>query len=189
MINAIVGQSGGPTAAINASLSGVIRACRESGKIDTLFGSFYGIQGIFDEHFCSLFDVVPDENAHRSLELTPASALGSCRKKLPKPDDEGAETYTKLFEIFDEEQYVVMDSLPITLIEPFEYTFKDNEEKHKWFDGVKKINEKMTPDELLEYYRSSYKIPQELDKQTARRLAGMRYEIRKSGFSIKKTSS
>ena len=104
MINAIVGQSGGPTAAINASLSGVIRACRESGKIDTLFGSFYGIQGIFDEHFCSLFDVVPDKNAHRSLELTPASALGSCRKKLPKPDDEGAETYTKLFEIFDKHE-------------------------------------------------------------------------------------
>ena len=29
MINAIVGQSGGPTAAINASLSGVIKACHK----------------------------------------------------------------------------------------------------------------------------------------------------------------
>lgn len=99
-------------------------------------------------------------------------------------DEEFNAMLLKLFEIFDEEQYVVTDSLPITMIEPFEYTFKDEDEKKKWFDGVKKINENMTPDELLEYYRVSYKIAEDFEKQVVRRLAGMRYEIRKSGFSI-----
>ena len=101
MINAIVGQSGGPTAAINASLSGVIRGCKESEKIDILYGAFYGVQGVFDEHFCNLFEVVKDEEFHKQLETTPASALGSCRKKLPSPTPENEETYKKLFDIFD----------------------------------------------------------------------------------------
>lgn len=103
MINAIVGQSGGPTAAINASLSGVIKACRDCGKIDNLYGALFGIQGVFDEHFCNLFELVPDEHTHALLENTPASALGSCRKKLPKPEKggDGEETYKKIFEIFE----------------------------------------------------------------------------------------
>ena len=105
-------------------------------------------------------------------------------QKTSISDEEFNAMLLKLFEIFDEEQHIVLDSLPITQIEPFEYTFRDDEEKHKWFDGVKKINENMTPYELLEYYRDSYKISQELDMQTIRRLAGMRYEIRKTGFSI-----
>ena len=44
--NAIVGQSGGPTAAINATLSGVIRGAFENEAIGTLYGAFNGIQGI-----------------------------------------------------------------------------------------------------------------------------------------------
>lgn len=105
-------------------------------------------------------------------------------QKTSITDEEFNAMLLKLFEIFDEEQYAVTDTLPITLIEPFEYTFKDDEEKHKWFDGVKNINENMSPYELLEYYRNSYKISHDLDAQTLRRLAGMRYEIRKTGFSI-----
>ncbi len=103
MKNAVVGQSGGPTAAINASLSGVIRASRECGKIDILYGMFNGIEGFIDECFCELFKVVPDEKTNVLLENTPASALGSCRKKLPKPEKgaEGAEIYDKIFAILD----------------------------------------------------------------------------------------
>lgn len=103
MKNAIVGQSGGPTAAINATLSGVISACYQSGEIDTLYGALYGIDGVLKEQFCSLFEKVKDEHDHKLLQSTPASALGSCRKKLPKPekDGEGAEIYTKIFETLD----------------------------------------------------------------------------------------
>ena len=97
MINAIVGQSGGPTSAINASLSGVIRACRESGKIDNLYGMLYGIDGVFANNFCNLFDVVNDDKAHKLLELTPASALGSCRKKLPSLENDKNGVFDKIF--------------------------------------------------------------------------------------------
>ncbi|MBE6551818.1 MAG: 6-phosphofructokinase [Ruminococcaceae bacterium] len=100
--NAIVGQSGGPTAAINATLSGVIRGCRESGKVETLYGMYNGIEGALKENFCSLFDVIDSEEKHRLLEGTPSSALGSCRKKLPKTDDpEAKATYEKLFNVFE----------------------------------------------------------------------------------------
>ena len=43
--NAVVGQSGGPTAAINATLAGVITGCRASGKIQKLYGMRNGIEG------------------------------------------------------------------------------------------------------------------------------------------------
>ena len=44
--NLLVAQSGGPTAAINATLAGVIRAANESEEIDTVYGALYGIQGV-----------------------------------------------------------------------------------------------------------------------------------------------
>ena len=48
--NAVVGQSGGPTAAINATLAGVIAGCRASGKINKLYGMRNGIEGFEKEN-------------------------------------------------------------------------------------------------------------------------------------------
>ena len=84
--NAIVGQSGGPTAAINATLSGVIRGCLSSEKIETVFGMKNGIEGFLNEDFCVLNDLFKAEADFVKLEKTPAAALGSCRKKLPSPN-------------------------------------------------------------------------------------------------------
>ncbi len=97
--NAIVGQSGGPTAAINATLAGVIRGALESieanSGIRRLFGMRNGIDGLLredivalDELFASAADGTNPELDR--LTLTPAAALGSCRKKLPAAgaDDE-----------------------------------------------------------------------------------------------------
>lgn len=105
-------------------------------------------------------------------------------QKTSISNDEFNAMLLKLFEIFDKEQHFVSDSLPISQTEPFSYTFKDNEEKHKWFDGVKQLNENMSPGELIEYYRGLYEITQDLRPEDLRRLVGVRYEIRKSGFSI-----
>ena len=58
--NAVVGQSGGPTAAINATLAGVIRGAlnaREEGIIENLYGMRYGIEGFLEEKMISLFDI------------------------------------------------------------------------------------------------------------------------------------
>ena len=46
--NLLVAQSGGPTAAINATLSGVIDAAIKSGSVGEVFGACYGIQGVLE---------------------------------------------------------------------------------------------------------------------------------------------
>ncbi len=81
--NAIVGQSGGPTAAINATLAGVIRGAMASEAIGTLYGMRNGIEGLQNERLLPLDPLFETEDARRLLEQTPAAALGSCRKKLP----------------------------------------------------------------------------------------------------------
>ena len=100
--NAVVGQSGGPTAAINATLAGVIRgtiAAKEQGIIDTLYGMRNGIEGFLNENLVNLTELFANEPDISTLELTPAAALGSCRKKMKTPEDD-PKTYEKIFEIF-----------------------------------------------------------------------------------------
>ena len=100
--NAVVGQSGGPTAAINATLAGVIRGAfeaKEQGIIDTLFGMRNGIEGFLAEDLVDLTDIFKNEEDISTLELTPAAALGSCRKKMKSPEAD-PETYARIFEIF-----------------------------------------------------------------------------------------
>lgn len=100
--NAVVGQSGGPTAAINATLAGVIRGAFDANKqgiIDTIYGMRNGIEGFLAENLVNLTELFTDENDISMLELTPAAALGSCRKKMKSPEDD-PETYEKIFEVF-----------------------------------------------------------------------------------------
>lgn len=102
--NAIVGQSGGPTAAINATLSGVVRGCLSSERIDSIFGMKNGIEGFLNEDFCILNDLFKCEESFVRLEKTPAAALGSCRKKLPSPNTDKIEEislYNKIFSILE----------------------------------------------------------------------------------------
>ncbi len=97
--NAVVGQSGGPTAAINATLAGVIRGALASEAIDTLYGMRNGIEGFLAENLINLSEIFSDEEKIKILEQTPSAALGSCRKKMKSPKDD-PETYEKLIEIF-----------------------------------------------------------------------------------------
>ena len=102
--NAVVGQSGGPTAAINATLSGVIKGALDAkaqGVIDTLYGMRNGIEGFLREDFVDLFKVFSDQKDLDTLEATPAAALGSCRRKL-KSHEEDAATYDRILEILKE---------------------------------------------------------------------------------------
>ena len=99
--NAVVGQSGGPTAAINATLSGVIRGAldaKEQGIINILYGMRNGIEGFLREDLVDLFKVFENVDDLNTLEATPAAALGSCRRKL-KSHEEDADTYNKILEI------------------------------------------------------------------------------------------
>ena len=99
--NAVVGQSGGPTAAINATLSGVIRGCaakNADGVINKLYGMRNGIEGFLAEKLVDLTGYFADREWLADLEATPAAALGSCRKRL-KDHKSDAATYDKILEI------------------------------------------------------------------------------------------
>ncbi len=93
-MNILVGQSGGPTAVINSSLAGVIKAGFDSKKFDKVYGMVGGIQGVLEDDIIEIKSA--DEKFIKLLKQTPSSYLGSCRKKLG--DDE--ETYEKIFGIF-----------------------------------------------------------------------------------------
>lgn len=82
MKNLLVAQSGGPTAAINATLAGVIACAYTSGKVDKVLGAVNGIQGVFAENFIDLREKVRSAAQLDLLAQTPAAALGSCRYKL-----------------------------------------------------------------------------------------------------------
>ena len=100
--NAVVGQSGGPTAAINATLAGVVRGVLENvgdGAIKTLYGMRNGVEGLLSERLVDLTELFADEKKIDLLEHTPAAALGSCRRKLPKLGEDDA-VYEKLLAIF-----------------------------------------------------------------------------------------
>ncbi len=102
--NAVVGQSGGPTAAINSTLAGVIKGAYEAHQneaIGTLYGMKNGILGFCEERMIDLSNIWCDKDKLDMLELTPAAALGSCRKKLPKLTDGNAQAeYAHILSLF-----------------------------------------------------------------------------------------
>ena len=82
--NAIVGQSGGPTSVINASLAGVVEAAKGLDGIEKILGMRYGIEGFMAENIINLGD--ESSEAIAGLKTTPSCALGSCRHKLQEED-------------------------------------------------------------------------------------------------------
>lgn len=97
--NVIVGQSGGPTAAINSSLAGVYRTAIDRGA-NKVYGMLHGIQGLLDEKYLDLSDHIKTKLDVELLKRTPAAFLGSCRYKLPGIHEDKA-VYEKIFAILD----------------------------------------------------------------------------------------
>jgi ATP-dependent phosphofructokinase / diphosphate-dependent phosphofructokinase len=95
--NAIVAQSGGPTAVINSSACGVIQMAMKSGKIGRVLGATNGILGVLKE---DLFDISAERpEAIEALKRTPAAATGSCRYKLKSLEQSRAD-YERILEVF-----------------------------------------------------------------------------------------
>src|SRR5690349_12683697 len=81
--NGLIGQSGGPTAVINASLAGVASSVKKS-PIRRLFGMRFGIEGVLGDF---LLDLASLNASHlKELRKAPSSALGSSRHKLSDQD-------------------------------------------------------------------------------------------------------
>ena len=58
--NAIVGQSGGPTSVINASLAGVFESCKNRGA-DVVYGMCNGVAGLLEERVVDLSTLLTDD--------------------------------------------------------------------------------------------------------------------------------
>ena len=100
MKNVIVAQSGGPTSAINASLSGVLKAVLDSPNYDICYGAVNGILGVLSENYLNLTQKAQNDNDFIDLLThTPAMYLGSCRYKLPDYRDDDS-SYSFLFSQF-----------------------------------------------------------------------------------------
>lgn len=96
--NVIVGQSGGPTAVINSSLAGVFQTAQAKG-VKHIYGMLNGIQGLLDSRYLDLCEVFTSNLHIELLKRTPSSYLGSCRFKLPTPEQD-IRPYQQLFELF-----------------------------------------------------------------------------------------
>ncbi len=83
-LNILFAQGGGPTAVINCSLQGVVEAARASGKVDKIYAARFGAEGILKGDLIDLTDV--PASTISLLSVTPASAIGSCRRKLSEAD-------------------------------------------------------------------------------------------------------
>jgi len=91
--NAVVGQSGGPTGVINASLVGVIEEAQKHPEIQTLYGAIHAVAGMVKDEFIDL-----NKLSAETLEIvaaSPSSAVGTSRDK---PDEEYCEKVLKVFE-------------------------------------------------------------------------------------------
>ena len=97
--NCLVAQSGGPTAAINSSLAGVISGVINSGKYDVCYGAINGILGILGENYLNLSNLFSASGLLDKLKSTPAMYLGSCRYKLPNYKDDDS-SYVFIFNQF-----------------------------------------------------------------------------------------
>ncbi|MBQ3796443.1 MAG: 6-phosphofructokinase [Butyrivibrio sp.] len=95
--NVIVGQSGGPTAAINSSLAGVYRTAIDRGY-QKVYGMIHGVQGLMEGRYVDLSEHIQSGLDIELLKRTPSAYLGSCRYKLPEIF-ESKEIYEKIFEI------------------------------------------------------------------------------------------
>ena len=147
MRNLLVAQSGGPTAAINATLAGVLQGVRASGKVDKVYGAKNGIEGAIKDNLIDLNELIKDTQALDTLIYTPSSALGSCRYKMKdwRKDDE---PYKKIIETFKKHEikyfiYIGGNDSMDTVDKLSEYCMKNN------IDDIKVIGAPKTVDNDL----------------------------------------
>ncbi|MBI5769510.1 MAG: 6-phosphofructokinase [Verrucomicrobia bacterium] len=91
--NVLVGQSGGPTSVINASVAGIITEALNHECIEEVYGSLNGVLGILQEDLIDL--AAQSQQQIRALKYTPGAALGTCRYKLKKQQD-----FERVLEVF-----------------------------------------------------------------------------------------
>ena len=100
MFNIAVAQSGGPTAAINASLTGVFNGAEQEKEVDEIYGAENGIEGILGDRLLNLRSILMNDHDKQLLMTTPSTILGSCRFKL-KDWHVDESDYLRITEVFN----------------------------------------------------------------------------------------
>jgi 6-phosphofructokinase 1 len=88
----LVGQSGGCTHVMNASLNGIVSEARRSTRVTAVWGARHGIEGVLAGDLIALSG--ESEDVLRRIARAPAAALGSCRRKI---NDEQAAAAVETF--------------------------------------------------------------------------------------------
>ena len=104
-------------------------------------------------------------------------------QKTSMTDAEFNTMILKIFDIFDQDDFVLTDTLPVTSEKPYEFVFPDESEKEKWYAENTILSKEMSAQDVMDFLKERYKandVPEDIE----RRLIGIRYDIRKSGFSI-----
>ncbi|MEE0954460.1 MAG: 6-phosphofructokinase [Eubacterium sp.] len=99
MRNCLIAQSGGPTAAINATLAGILAKNKKAQYFDKAFGARNGIEGVLKQKLLEFDEERTADAFLARLKLTPSMYLGSCRYKIPK--EKSDEIYEQIFQTFD----------------------------------------------------------------------------------------
>ncbi len=95
MNNLLIGQSGGPTSVINASVVGSILEARLHNEIDRIYGAHYGLDGIINEDLI----LIDDKMNVEEWMYTPGAILGSVRFKIDEYPNDLA-LYERILTIF-----------------------------------------------------------------------------------------
>ena len=83
----LVGQSGGCTHVVNASLLGIVEAAKRCHSITAVWGARHGIEGVLKR---DLIDLACERaDMLRRIGRCPAAALGSCRRKIDRAEAKG----------------------------------------------------------------------------------------------------
>jgi ATP-dependent phosphofructokinase / diphosphate-dependent phosphofructokinase len=83
--NLLVAQHGSLTAALNASVAGVVTEALNHGEIEEIYGALRGVQGLLQEEIVDLAE--ESQQTIRGLRHTPGAALGTTRYQLTKEQD------------------------------------------------------------------------------------------------------
>ena len=130
--NCIIGQSGGPTVAINASLSGILQGILENKLYHKVYGMVNGIEGLLQGKFIDLSSKFQTQEELDKLAHTPSMYLGSCRFKLPTCENSEV-IYTDLFNFFEAHQiktffYIGGNDSMDTVLKLSDYAKKHNKD-------------------------------------------------------------
>lgn len=98
-INCLIGQSGGPTAVINASYKGLIDSLEKEKSIENIYAMKFGIQGFLNGNFTDLTN--KSDTELNLLNTTPSTIIGTCRYKI-EHYEQNEEDYIKFFKLIKE---------------------------------------------------------------------------------------